>query len=103
MAKNGQLGGHGLNPKNFVKFMIKIAISDQNNRRKIKKLRTTTLRFFYFKPGRILNINLLRKFVSPWTGKVVENAAFLTDEEKENILANNVLEFVGRNRADFET
>lgn len=51
MAKNGRSGGHGLNPKNFVIFMIKIAISDQNNRRKIKKLRTTTLRFF-------LNLNL---------------------------------------------
>ena len=34
-------------------------------------------------------------------GKIVENASFLTAEEKENILANNVFEFVGRKRCDF--
>ena len=56
--------------------------------------------FWYW---RNLDINLRRKFVTQWSGKVVENAAFLTDEEKENILANNVFEFVGRNRADFDT
>ena len=34
-------------------------------------------------------------------GKVVENADFLTDEEKEDILADNVFRFVGRNREDY--
>ena len=34
-------------------------------------------------------------------GKVVENADFLTDEEKEDILADNVFRFVGRSREDY--
>ena len=35
-------------------------------------------------------------------GKFVENAEFLTETEKEDILANNVLKFVGKSRSDFE-
>ena len=34
-------------------------------------------------------------------GKVVENADFLTDEEKEDILADNVFRFVGKSREDY--
>jgi len=34
-------------------------------------------------------------------GKVVENADFLTEEEKEDILADNVFRFVGRSREDY--
>ena len=35
-------------------------------------------------------------------GKYVENAEFLSAQEKENILADNVFDFVGRDRRDFE-
>ena len=35
-------------------------------------------------------------------GKIVEEVDFLTEQEKENILADNVFDFVGRSRTDFE-
>ena len=35
-------------------------------------------------------------------GKIVEEVDFLTEQEKENILADNVFDFVGRSRHDFE-
>ena len=46
---------------------------------------------------------LANKFQYPTKreGKVVENADFLTDEEKEDILADNVFRFVGKKREDF--
>jgi len=35
-------------------------------------------------------------------GKIVEQATFLTDQDKADILANNVFSFVGKDRADYE-
>ena len=35
-------------------------------------------------------------------GKYVENADFLTAKEKEDILADNVFEFISRKRSDYE-
>ena len=35
-------------------------------------------------------------------GKIVEEVNFLSEQEKESILADNVFDFVGRHRHDFE-